>query len=811
MEPLLQDVRFALRSLRKHRSTTIIATLCLALGIGANTAIYSVVRAVVLDGLPYRDPQQLFAITETYLSRGVRGTNGSVSPDNFKDWRTQSRAFVDMAAYGNGSVDLEGTGEPERLRGIRATANVFAVLGATALRGRVFTTHDDAPETQPVVVISEGLWRRRFGASASVIGSTVELSGTRSTVIGVMPAQFDFPISALRNDVWELYPQSMLDGMPGRGNHSLRVVGRVRDGVDSTAAAVDLARITSRIAQDYPQSQKDRGALAVSLSANVVGKVRPALMLLLGAVGVVLLIACANVANLLLARATARRREIAIRTAIGGARGRIIRQLLTESVVLAITGGVLGLGIAWVSLHSLVAAAATSLPRAADVQIDGGVLLFAMFVSLATGVLFGLAPALQASRADLRQDLSDSAGRSSSGRRQHRTLNALIVGEIALSLVLLVGAGLTIRAFVSVLAISPGFNPDGVLAFHAAAPAGAPGDTMRYEQFYGPLLARLRVLPGVRSAAFTSDLPMQDGMHDSFFFIEGRPKGTDQGQFPDAETRTVSSDYFRAMGIPIVAGREFNDGDTRATPEAIVINDELAKRFFAGQNPLGQRIDPGDGSLGTIVGVVGSVHQLGLEQAPHAEFYRAAAQDWRHLGTMTFVLSGRSDPDSYTAPVRAIMHDLAPQQPMFSVATMTSILGNTLATRRLMLVLLSIFAGLALTLSAAGVYGVMSYGVSQRTQEIGIRMALGASAGVVAIMVLRDAGRIIGTGVLIGLLGAAALTRLLQSALYGVGTHDPLTFVVVPLVIGGAAFLASAMPAIRAARVDPVRAMTVQT
>jgi predicted permease len=331
---------------------------------------------------------------------------------------------------------------------------------------------------------------------------------------------------------------------------------------------------------------------------------------------------------------------------------------------------------------------------------------------------------------------------------------------------------------------------------------------MRYEQFYGPVVTRLRALPGVRAAAFTSDLPMQDGMHDSFFFIEGRPKGTDSGQFPDAETRTVSSDYFRAMGIPIVSGREFNDGDTRATPEAIVINDELAKRFFDGQNPIGQRIDPGDGSLGTIVGVVGSVHQLGLDQAPHAEFYRVAAQDWRHLGTMTFVLSGRGDPQSYVTSVRAIMHDLAPQQPVFSVATMTSILGSTLAARRLALVLLSIFAGLALTLSAAGVYGVMSYGVSQRTQEIGIRMALGASGSAVAGMVLRDAGRIIAAGVLIGLVGAAMLTRLLQSALYGVGTHDPLTFAIVPVVIGGAALLASAVPAMRAARVDPVRAMT---
>jgi putative ABC transport system permease protein len=804
MELLVQDIRFALRSLRKHRSTTIVAMLCLALGIGANTAIYSVVRAVLLDALPYREPERLLKITETYILAGERGTNGSVSPDNFRDWRSQTRAFDDMAAYRDGSLDLGDVADPERLTGIRVTANMLGVLGARPVAGRGFLPQDDEPAAQPVVVISEGLWRRRFSADPKLIGSAITLGGTKYTVIGVMPASFDFPVSPVRNDFWRLLTTASMIQNTGRGNHSLAVIGRLESGADSASAAADLARITSRIAQEFPESQKNRGALAVSLAGNIVGKVRPALLVLLGAVGLVLLIACANVANLLLARAAGRRREIAIRTALGAARMRLLRQLLTESIVLAVTGGMLGLAVAEWGLHSLVRLAADSLPRSESVGLNGRVLLFATIVSLATGFIFGIVPALRASRTDLREDLSESAGRTSASRRQNRTLDALIVGEIALSLVLLVGAGLVIRGFVSLLHIEPGFKPNGVLAFHASAPSASGADA-RYGQFYGPVLQRLRALPGVRSAAFTSMLPIQDGMMDNYFTIIGRPVPA-INEHPDAELRVVSSDYFRTLGISVVAGREFTDADGAGAPPVVLINEELAHRYFPTDDPVGKQIDPGNGVASTIVGVVKSVRQMSLDQEPHAEFYIDAAQAPHYLGVMAFVLSTRGAPETFVTSVRNAVRAVAPQQPVYRIATMNAVIANSLATRKLVLVLLTIFAGLALALSAAGVYGVMSYGVSQRTREIGIRMALGARAGDVTGMVMRDAAKIVGAGVGIGILGAALLTRLLQSLLYDVGAHDPLTFAVVPVLIVVTALLASALPAWRAARVDPLTA-----
>ncbi|MDB4874994.1 MAG: permease [Gemmatimonadetes bacterium] len=804
MELLLQDTRFALRSLRKHRSTTIVAMLCLALGIGANTAIYSVVRAVLLDSLPYREPERLLKITETYVARGERGTNGSVSPDNFRDWKAQTTAFVDMAAYRDGSLDLGDVADPERLRGMRVTANLFTVLGARPVAGRAFLPQDDEPAAAPTVVVGEGLWRRRFSADPKLIGTQITLGGAKYTVIGVMPGSFDFPVTPVRNDFWRLVTTASMDQMKGRAYHALNVVGRLAPTADSVSAAADLARITSRIAQEFPESQKNRGALAVSLAGNIVGNVRPALLVLLGAVGLVLLIACANVANLLLARAAGRRREIAIRTALGAERTRLVRQLLTESLVLAVSGGVLGLAVAQWGLRALVGLAASSLPRSEAVGLNGRVMLFAMIVSLATGFIFGIVPALRASRTDLREDLSESAGRTSASRRQNRTLDALIVGEIAISLVLLVGAGLVIRGFVSLLHIEPGFKPDGVLAFHASAQPTTP-DSARYGQFYAPVLQRLRALPGVRDAAFTSLLPIQDAMTDRYFTIIGRPV-PEINQHPDAEQRVVSSNYFHTLGIPMVAGREFTDGDGASAPPVIIINDELAKSYFPGESPLGKQIDASTGVAATIVGVAKSVRQMSLDQEPRAEFYLPAPQALHYLGVMAFVISTQGSPESFISSVRNAVHAVAPQQPVYQIATMNAVIGNSLATRKLVLVLLTIFAGLALALSAAGVYGVMSYGVSQRTREIGIRMALGARAGDVTAMVLRDAAKLVGAGVGIGLVGAALLSRMLQSLLYDVGTHDPLTFALVPALIVATALVASALPALRAARVDPLDA-----
>jgi putative ABC transport system permease protein len=810
MDTLMQDLRFALRSLRKHRGTTMVAVLCLALGMGANTAIYSVVRAVLLDSLPYSAPQNLFAITATYVSDGVRGTNGGVSPDNFGDWRAQSRAFSDMAAYRIASVDLAGgsgtAGEPERLRGVLATVNLFSLLGARPLVGRAFIPSDDAPNATPVAVISEALWRRRFASSRGIIGSPIRLGDTQFTVVGVMPARFDFPIASERTDVWRVYTTAALSRVHGRTANFLRVVGRLASNADSASAAANLARITQGIAQEYPESQKNRGALAVPLTSTVVGGLRPALFALLGAAGLVLLIACGNVASLLLARASSRRREVAIRSALGASRGRLVRQLITEGVVLSLAGAALGLLVARLGLRALVQLASSSLPRADAVRLDGRVLLAVLLVSVVTGLVFGLVPAVRASRADMRDDLSSATGRSGTSRSHHRTLDALSAAQIALSFVLLVGAGLLIRTLASLMSVDPGFRTEHVLAFHAATPSAIRSDSGLYDEFYARVLAQLRALPGVRGAAFTDLLPIQDPQTDRFFSVVGRAP-TSLDQRPDAQIRTVSADYFRTLGIRVTAGREFDAHDVPGSQRVALINDELARRFFPGERPVGQRLDPDDGGPpATIIGVVKSVRERGLDEDTRAEFYLDARQDWRSLGAATFVLSTNGAPESYAAAVRSVMHAIAPQQPVYDVATMRSIIAESLAKRRLTLVLLSVFAALALSLSAAGVYGVMSYGVSQRTREIGIRMALGARGGDVSRMVLGDSARLVGVGLVSGAAAAALLTRLIQSMLYDVPARDLATFGSVTLIIVLAAAGATVLPARRAAHVDPLTA-----
>ena len=807
MSQLGQDIRFAWRTLNRSRGAMSVAVLCLALGIGANTAIFSVVRAVLLQSLPYRDANRLVNLSESYTSRGEVHT-GSVAAPNFFVLRDQMREFAGAAAYSLTLRDLGDVASPEHLTGYRVTANLFDLLGARPIAGRTFVPSDSEPGSPTTVVLSEALWQRTFGGDRAVIGSTILLSNIQYRVIGIMPEAFDFPVGTVHNDFWIPLDWSSVGGTTSRRNHSLRVVARLAPGVDSASAARALSAKARELAQDFPQAQTGRGFVVASLANNVVGKVRPALFVLVGAVALVLLIACANVANLLLARATGRRRELAIRTALGAARARLVRQLLTESVLLAGAGGLLGLVIARLSLNALVRLAADTLPRAQSIQLNGAVVAFALAVSIATGLLFGLAPAFRATRTDLREDLSDAAGRSSAGAARHRTLDALITAEIALSLVLLVGAGLVIRSFVALLDTDAGFRAERVLSFHTTPPAGQLTDSNRYALFYGPLLAHLRELPGVRVAAFTSMLPIEDGPTDRYFGVVGR--AVDSTNIPDAEMRVVSSSYFRTLGIPVVAGREFDDRDDALAPLVAIVNDRLASQYFPGQNPVGQRIDGLGSRPFTIVGVVKAVRQIGLDQAARAEFYLAAPQATNQFGSVAFVVATRGDPSALAASVRRIVHDFAPRQPVYQLATMTTVVSRSLAGRRLVLVLLGGFAALALALSAAGVYGVMSYAVAQRTREIGIRMALGAHAWDVAMMVLRSTGSVTATGVAAGLLGAALLMRLMRGIVYGVSTYDPLTFVVVPAVIAVVALAAGVVPAARAARVDPLRAMRVE-
>jgi predicted permease len=807
MESLLQDVRFAARSLRKAGGVTAIALACFALGSGANTAIFSVVKAVLVDAMPYQDPGRLVHVGESERGRGP----SSVSPANFFDLRAQTDLFTDAAAYGAIDRDLADAAQPQRLRGVRATANLFRVLGSQPLAGRVFLPADTLPGQPPVVVVSEQLWRRQFGGSPAIVGSTITLGGVPTIVVGVMPASFDFPVTATHFDFWLPLDWHTFGDLSARMNHNLNgVVARLAPGLDSTRAAAGLATLARRLALQFPHEQRERGFIATSIRGRAVKNVRGALFLLLGAAGVLLLIASANVANLLLARAAGRRREVAIRTALGAARGRLVRQLVTESALLALAGGAIGLILAQGLLRALLALVGATLPRGDHVALDGPVLLFAALLSLATGTIFGALPAFRATRSDLRQDLSDAAGRSSGSAERHRLLSTLIVGEIALSLMLLTGASLIVRSFLRLLDTNPGFDPTGVVTFRTNAPAGRSADSLRYAQFYGPVLDRLRLVPGVKSAGFTNLLPIQDGTTDSFIHVIGHPVEVDALNRPDAEVRYVSSDYFRTLRIPVLAGREFTAGDDRAAPRVVIVNEELVKRFLPNENPIGKQLDPGFGEPATIVGVVHSVQQTALDRPPSPELYMAAAQSPANFGAVTYVFAGEGDPSSLERAARDVVRSVAPMQPIYQLGTMDGVIAASLRVRKLVLVLLGGFAALAVLLAAAGVYGVTSYGVAQRTREIGIRMALGARGADVASMVLRDVSRVAGIGVVIGVFAAAALSRVMQSLLFGVGAHDPMTFAAVPILIGVVAVVAGVVPAIRAAHVDPLSAMRAE-
>jgi len=807
MDTLLQDIRFALRTIRKQRGTSVVAVICLALGIGANTAIFSVIRTVLMESLPFQDPGRIVRLYETANFGGTMGV-GSVSVPDFLDWRSEQRAFVDIAAYSVGSADLAGDGNPERVRAIRTTANLFNVLGAAPFLGRVFVAGEDQPGHNPVAILSEGFWRRRFGGDRAMLGKLVSLDNTLYTVVGVMPAAFDFPVTPIHVDVWTPLLWTATD-LKQRGNHWMQVIGRLKPGVDSAAATAQMTTIAERIARDFPNEQKDRGIQVNTLNGVVVGRVRTPLLMLLGAVGLVLLISCANVANLLLARASGRRREVAIRTALGAERGRLVRQFLTESVLLAAAGGLFGLAVAHWGLEAILAYAAAALPRAAAIHLNGSVLAFAAGVSLLTGVAFGLVPALRASQSDLREDLSESAGRTGASRKHHRTLRALIVAEMALSVVLLVGAGLLIRGFIALMHTDSGLKPDHVLTFHIAAPSGRLPDSVRYVQFYGPVLQRLRALPGVSDAASTTIIPIQNtGVNDNFRIV-GRPQETDLGKQPFAEFRVVSSNYFRTMGITMVRGREFSDQDAAGARLVAIVNDEFVRRYFPNEDPIGKQIFAWSDKPSTIVGVAHSVRQVSLDQPPRTELYVAAAQSPGSLFDVSYVLRTQSKPESLVPSVRSSLHDIAPDQPIFLVKTMDDVISDSLRSRKLTLSLLAIFASLALLLSAAGVYGVMSYAVSQRQREIGIRMALGARASNVTRMILSEAGALATIGLVVGLVAAALLTRVLSSMVYGVGTHDPVTFVAVSGLLASVALAASLVPALRAARIDPLQAMRV--
>jgi putative ABC transport system permease protein len=804
MDHLWQDLRYGLRMLLKHKGVTAIAVLSLALGIGANTAIFSLVDAVLLRPLPFKEPDGLVMVWEEAARIGF--PRNTPAPANYADWKAQNQVFEDLAALRFGSYNLTDESEPEKVEAQAVTANFFPILGVAPVHGRGFAPEEDQPEGNRVVMLSYGLWQRRFGGDPALIGKELLLDGRQHTVIGVMPPGFQF--LARETDLWlpmAFTPQELAN----RGGHYLTVVGRLKPGVTLAQARDDIAAITQRINQENPSRGFDLGSVVISLREQLAGDVRPVLLLLLGAVSLVLLIACANIANLLLSRGTSRYREIAVRTALGAGRHRIVRQLLTESLLLAAVGGVAGLLFAWLSFSFLKQIIPASMALNAGMRIDAKVFGFTLLLSLLTGVLFGLTPALQAARIDLNATLKQSAGRTGTGAGHRRLRGALVITEIALALVLLVGAGLLIQTFLRLRALDIGVNPENVLTLRTSLPRSKYGELPRRAAFYQQVLERVRGLPGVVAAGYTSAVPLTWKGGTSGFTIEGHePK---PGQ--DANNRQVSQGYMESMGIKLLQGRFFDDHDDAQSQPVAIINETMARQYWPGETAEGKRfkLGPLDAQVPwiTVVGVVGDVKEMGLEAPAKAEMFfpyqQLPAMLWNMPRDLTVRTTG--NPLGMANAVRQAVWSVDPAQPVSNVRTMEEILSEEVTQRRIAMTLLAAFAALALLLASLGIYGVLSYAVAQRTQEIGIRMALGANRRDVLRLVMSDGLRLAGAGVVIGLGASLALTHLMTRLLFGVSASDPRTLTGVSLLLLAVALLACYVPARRAARVDPMVAL----
>jgi putative ABC transport system permease protein len=817
-EQTLQDLRFGLRMLHKNPGFTAIAVLTLALGIGANTAIFSVVDAVLLRPLAYPDSGQLVWLSE----RGPDWSGGSISYPNFNDWRNQQSVFERFGVYSGNNFTLTGAGEPVRLAGAMMSADVFAALRTPPAIGRVFREDEDKPGAPPVAVISHALWQNRFGGQAGIVNQTINLNGKPYTLLGVMPAGFEFPDIV---DLWvPVGTVTAESSWQKRDNHpGLFGLARLKPGVTLEKARTDLDVIAVRLEQQYPESNQTRRVQIDRLLDNKVGNVRRALWILFGAVSFVLVIACANVASLLLARAAAREKEMAVRAALGAGQWRITRQLLTESSLLALLGAVVGLLFAKGALRIVAALAGESLPRAAEISLDPRVLLFSGLLAVLTGILFGLAPAWHARRVDLQGTLKEAGRGATSSRAGLR--QGLVIAEVALTFVLLVGAGLLLLSFHRLMRVNPGFVTDRVLTFRINF-AGDRYQTVEQQiLFCQAVLEKLRGLPGVRAASLASQnsIPLQEGGWDMRFLIEGRPEPAPQLQ-PSLQFHLIAPDYFQAMGIPLLQGRDFTEQDNRehlrgtasgtdwgAGLNSIIIDEEFAKRYWPNQNPLGQRVRIPWGERGrqpvvTVVGVVGRVKENRLrEQGGMVQAYFPIYQ--QTLGNMAVVVKTAGEPAALLATMRQQVAQLDPTQPIFGISTMKEMRDHNVAPDRLNLGLLGGFAVLALVLASIGLYGLLSFTVTQRQREIGVRMALGAQRSDILHLVVGQGMRLILAGVGIGLLVSFALTRVLASVLFKVEPTDPLTLVTVTFTLCAVAVLACSIPARRATKIDPMVAL----
>ncbi|HEY7180081.1 MAG TPA: ABC transporter permease [Blastocatellia bacterium] len=807
METFWQDLRQGARSLLKNPTFTVVAVITIALGIGANTAIFSVVHAVLLQSLPYRDADRLVTVWEHSKTRG--NAQNVINLGNFFDWKAQNRVFEDMATFFDLTSNLTSDGEPEEIPSQVATPNLFNILGVNPIIGRTFTEDDGKPGAAPVVALSFGLWQRRFGGDPQILGRKLILNGNEATVVGVMPANFNWHVKAgsMTRKTAEMWAPWRIDGtMTARGGRFASAVARLKPGVTLEQAQAEMNVIGGQLERQYNEFNANWGVNVVPLRTQFAGEIRPALLVLLGAVGMVLLIACANVANLLLARAAVRQREIAVRAALGAGRRRIVKQLLTESLLLAGLGGLAGLALAWWGTDLLISLAPPDLLNLPQVKINAVVLGFTLAVSMLTGVIFGLVPAFEATRLNLSESLKEG-GKSAGGMRSQRLRNSLVVAEIALALVLLVGAGLLIRSFARLQGVDPGFDPQNLLTMKVSLPRRKYDTDQKRINFFRQAVAQMQSLPGVESTGAVSFLPFAAPHAGTLVEIEGRPK-LPPGQGLGTGVIVSDVNYFRTMRIPLKRGRLFTDQEAAEMRHVVVVNEAFARTNFPGEDPLGKRVTiymKDDNRPCEIVGVVGDSKHMNLDAEVKPMSY------WPHpeltYSGMTLVIRTQGEPTAVANAARNVIRSLDPEQPVADVRTMESLIGISMARARFNTLSLAIFAVLAMLLAGVGIYGVMGYSVAQRTREIGVRMALGARAADALWLVVRKGMSLAFAGVAIGLAASFALTRLMKTLLFGVSATDPLTFAGIPLLLALVALLACLIPARRAAKVDPMVAL----
>ncbi len=797
MNTLFQDLRYGIRMLLKNPGFTVVAVIALALGIGANAAIFSVVNAVLLRPLPYDDPARLMVLRENKLPQFPEF---SVSPGNFLDWQKQNTTFEKLAAVNSSAFNLVIESEPERLPGARVTAGLFEMLGARPAKGGTFLDDEDQPGHENVAILSDGLWKRRFGSDPGVIGQAITLNATSYTVVGIMPPTFQFPDR--ETALWTPMAFNASQAQQ-HGAHYISVVGRLKAGATAEQANTEMNTIAGQLAEQFPDTNTGWRVNVFPMQEYDVRDIRPALLVLLGAVVLVLLIACANVANLLLARSTGRQKEMGIRTALGASRWRVARQLMTESVLLALVGGGAGLLLARWGLDSMIAIAPQDLPSVRNVTLDARVLGFTLVVTLLTGLIFGLAPALQASNTNLNETLKEG-GRGTTGSH-HRVRGALVVGEVAIALLVLVIAGLLIRSFYRLQQVNPGFNPSNALAVGLSLPGKKYPQDDQKSAFFTQLIERVSTLPGVSAVGATQSLPIQ-GDYVLGFNIQGRPPNA-PGEGLSTNYYAVSPDYLKAMGIRLLRGRVFTEQDNRDAPRVAVINEEMARRSFPDEDPIGKRINVTNGPemFREIVGIVADVKQYGLAQPTTMQTYEPHLQN--PFSNMTLVVRTDGDLATLSGAIRSEVLGIDKEQPLSRIRPLEQLVSESMARERFLMVLLGIFAAVALTLAAVGLYGVISYSVTQRTHEIGIRAALGAQRQDVLKLIVGQGMMLALIGVGIGLVVAFASTRLMATLLFGITATDAFTFVAIPAILTGVALVSCFVPARRATKVDPMVAL----